>query len=91
MTSPPSNPSLFTKTVTQLRELARGLGVRRYTRLAKEELVEALAQGQPEASTHNEPAEASSAVSVSEAPSQVTFLPRDPQWEIGRASCRERV
>ena len=53
MTSPPSNPSLFTKTVTQLRELARGLGVRRYTRLAKEELVEALAQGQPEASTHN--------------------------------------
>ena len=80
MTSPPSNPSLFTKTVTQLRELARGLGVRRYTRLAKEELVEALAQGQPEASTHNEPAEASSAVSVSEAPSQVTFLPRDPQW-----------
>ena len=72
MTSPSSNPSLFTKTVAQLRELARGLGVRSSTRLAKEELVEALA--------HADPAEASSAVSVSEAPSQVTFLPRDPQW-----------
>ncbi len=72
MASPSSNPSLFTKTVAQLRELARGLGVRRYTRLAKEELVEALAKA--------DPAEASSAVSVSKAPSQVTFLPRDPQW-----------
>lgn len=80
MTSPSSNPSLFTKTVAQLRELGRGLGLRRYTRLAKEELVEALAQAKPEASKHSEPAEASSAVFVSEAPSQVTFLPRDPQW-----------
>ncbi|MCP9908561.1 DUF4912 domain-containing protein [Cyanobium sp. BA20m-p-22] len=80
MTSPSSNPSLFTKTVAQLRELARSLGVRSSTRLAKKELVEALAQAQQEASAHNEPAKTSSAVSVSAAPSQVTFLPRDPQW-----------
>jgi len=80
MTSPSSSSSLFAKTVAQLRELARGLGVQSYTRLAKEELVEVLAQAQPEASAHNEPAKAGSAVSVSEAPSQVTFLPRDPQW-----------
>jgi len=80
MTSPSSSPSLFAKTVAQLRELARGLGVRRYTRLAKEELVEVLAQAQPEGSAHNEAAKTSSAVSVSEALSQVTFLPRDPQW-----------
>ena len=80
MTSPSSSPSLLTKTVAQLRELARGLGVRSTTRLAKEELVEVLAQTQPEASAHSEPAKTSSAASVSEAPSQVTFLPRDPQW-----------
>ncbi len=80
MTSPPSSPSLLTKTLAQLRELARGLGLRRSIRHSKEELVEALGQAQPEASTHNEPAEASSAASLLEAPSQVTFLPRDPQW-----------
>jgi hypothetical protein len=77
MASPSPSPSLLTKTVARLRELARGLGVRRATRLAKEELVEVLAQAQPEASVHNEPAKTSSAVSVSEAPSQVTFLPRE--------------
>ena len=80
MTSPSPSPSLLTKTVAQLRELARGLGVRSYTRLTKEGLVEVLAQAQPEASTHNEPAKASGTVPVSESPSQVTFLPRDPQW-----------
>jgi hypothetical protein len=80
MTSPSTRSSLLTKTVAQLRELARDLGVRRYTRLAKEELAEVLAQVQTQVSTPSEPAKASGAVPVSESPSQVTFLPRDPQW-----------
>ena len=80
MTSPSSTPSLLAKTVSQLRELVRGLGVRGSTRLAKEELVAALSQAQPEASTQDDPAEASGPMPASEGLSRVTFLPRDPQW-----------
>jgi hypothetical protein len=80
MTSPSSIPSLLAKTVSLLRELVRGLGVRGSTRLAKEELVAVLSQAQPEASTQDEPAEASGPMPASEGLSQVTFLPRDPQW-----------
>ncbi|MFO7627911.1 MAG: DUF4912 domain-containing protein [Prochlorococcaceae cyanobacterium] len=80
MTSPSSSSSLLTKTVAQLRELARGLGVQRYTRLAKDQLVEVLTQVQPEASAQEQPAEASSPTSDAEAMTEVTFLPRDPQW-----------
>ena len=80
MTFPSSTPSLLTKTVSQLRELVRGLGVRGSTRLAKEELVAVLSQAQPEASTQDEPAEASGPMPASEGLSRVTFLPRDPQW-----------
>jgi hypothetical protein len=80
MTSAASSSSLFSKTLAQLRELARGLGVRSYAGLAKEDLVEALVQVHPDALVQAEPAECNSAASVSESPSQVTFLPRDPQW-----------
>jgi hypothetical protein len=80
MTFPSSTPSLLAKTVSQLRELVRGLGVRGSTRLAKEELVAVLSQAQPEASTQDEPAEASGPMPASEGLSRVTFLPRDPQW-----------
>ena len=80
MTSPSSTPSLLAKTMAQLRELARGLGVRSSTRLVKEELVAVLSQAQPEAITQDEPAEASVPMPASESLSQVTFLPRDPQW-----------
>jgi len=46
--SSPSSSSLLAKTVAQLRELARSLGVGSYARLAKEELMEVLSQAQPE-------------------------------------------
>lgn len=70
---------LFSQTLAQLRELARRLGVRSYTRLAKAELVEALAQVEPT------PAQPNSPLAVEATPqgknnTTVTFLPRDPQW-----------
>jgi len=80
MASSPSSGSLLAKTVAQLRELARGLGVRSYARLAREELLEVLSQAQPEESAPQQAALLSSAEAAAEAPSQVTFLPRDPQW-----------
>ncbi len=76
-TAPRHNPSLLEQTVAQLRELAKRLGVRSYTRLAKAELLEVLAQ------TETQPAAPSSpAIATPQAPitTQVTFLPRDPQW-----------
>jgi len=80
MASSPSSSSLLAKTVAQLRELARGLGVRRYTSLAREELLEVLSQAEPQAIAAEPPALAGNAEAAAEAPSQVTFLPRDPQW-----------
>jgi len=80
MASSSSGSSLLAKTVAQLRELARGLGVRSYTSLAREELLDVLSQAQPQASAPEPPALAGSAEAAAEAPSQVTFLPRDPQW-----------
>jgi len=56
MTSAATNSSLFSKTLAQLRELARGLGVRSYAGLAKEDLVEALVQVHPDALVQAEPA-----------------------------------
>ncbi len=81
--------TLFNKTVVQLRELARRLGVKSYARLGKGELVEALSQALPTASADQPvppvaaPAEqrtAAEAPSVSSAGTHVVFLPRDPQW-----------
>ena len=82
MTSPTSSPSLLGKTLARLRELVQGLGFQRPTSLAKDEdeVVEALSPAQPEVSVQEQPAEASGPVSAPEAPTQVTFLPRDPQW-----------
>lgn len=75
----PTSTSLLSQTVAQLRELARRIGVRSYTRLAKAELVEALAQVDPR------PAQPCSSSTTPGSPhgtitTQVTFLPRDPQW-----------
>ncbi|MFM7512629.1 MAG: DUF4912 domain-containing protein [Cyanobium sp.] len=80
MSSSPSSSSLLAKAVAQLRGLARGLGFRSYTSLAREELLEVLSQAQPDASSPQAPAVLSRTEAAAEAPSQVTFLPRDPQW-----------
>ncbi len=69
---PSANPTLLTKTMAQLRELARGFGVGGYARLAKADLVQALAQAPLDAAV-----ETSAREPVA---TQVTFLPRDPQW-----------
>ncbi|MFQ6540075.1 MULTISPECIES: DUF4912 domain-containing protein [Aphanothece] len=81
--------ALFNKTVVQLRELARRLGVKSYARLAKGELVEALSQVQPEAPAEQPVVSATAmaaeitAAAIPTRPSattRVVFLPRDPQW-----------
>lgn len=96
--------TLFNKTVVQLRELARRLGVQSYARLAKGELLEALSQARPEApaeqlvATAPFPTGEITAAAVPLRPSastHVVFLPRDPQWafvfwEISSAD-RERA
>ncbi|MFN9693303.1 MAG: DUF4912 domain-containing protein [Synechococcaceae cyanobacterium] len=75
-----SAPSLFTKTVDQLRELARSLGGRSDARPANDERVALLTQDQPEANTQETPAGAAAPMAACEGRTQVTFLPRDPQW-----------
>ncbi len=80
MTSTASSSNLLSKTIGQLRELARGLGIWSYSSLAKEQLVEVLSQVQPDVSAPEPPAVASGMVASEEDTSQVTFLPRDPQW-----------
>lgn len=72
--------TLFSKTVVQLRELARSLGLKNDAGLAKEELVEGLTQAQPTASADQPDAPSFSSATTSSATTEVVFLPRDPQW-----------
>jgi hypothetical protein len=75
-----SATSLIAKAMSRLQQLAKGLGVRSDTRFAGGEQLAALTQLQPEANSHEEAAEAGQPMSASECRTQVTFLPRDPQW-----------
>ena len=76
--APRTSPSLLDQTLAQLRELAKRLGVRSYTNLAKAELLEVLAQAETLPAAPSSPP----ATTTPQAPitTQVTFLPRDPQW-----------
>jgi hypothetical protein len=85
--APSFSPDLRNRSVAQLRDLARQLGVRSYTRMAKSELVGVLAKvlpfpaSQPRtAEEEAQPQSQSESQSQSQAITQVTFLPRDPQW-----------
>ena len=73
-----TSPSFLDQTLAQLRELAKRLGVRSYTNLAKAELLEVLAQAESLPAAPSSPP----ATTTPQAPitTQVTFLPRDPQW-----------
>ena len=73
-----TSPSLLDQTLSQLRELAKRLGVRSYTTLAKAELLDVLAQAETLPAAPSSPP----ATTTPQAPitTQVTFLPRDPQW-----------
>jgi uncharacterized protein len=79
-----ANPllSLAGRTMAQLRELTRNTplaGV--YSRLSRSQLIDALQKVSPEHSpTANDCAPAVVATSTVDRGSQVTFLPRDPQW-----------
>ena len=76
--APRTSPSFLDQTLAQLRELAKRLGVRSYTNLAKTELLEVLAQVEAHPAAPSSPP----ATTTPQAPitTQVTFLPRDPQW-----------
>ena len=76
--APRTSPSFLDQTLAQLRELAKRLGVRSYTNLAKTELLEVLAKVEAHPAAPSSPA----ATTTPQAPitTQVTFLPRDPQW-----------
>jgi hypothetical protein len=76
---------LGSRTLIQLRELAKRIGLGGYSRLNKEGLIEAM--GQAEASTtavmaapKTVEAAGSAVAATPELPSHITFLPRDPQW-----------
>jgi len=84
--------SLAGRTMAQLRELARNTplaGV--YSRLSRSQLIEALQQVLPEQSPAVEDhAPVAAVASATDGGSEVTFLPRDPQWayvfwELGSA------
>ena len=76
--APRTSPSLLDQTLSQLRELAKRLGVRTYTKLAKAELLEVLAQAETLPAAPSSPA----ATATPQAPitTQMSFLPRNPQW-----------
>ena len=74
--------SLAGRTMAQLRELASSTSLRSvYSRLSRSQLIDALLQVLPEESSaaSDHPPGDQPAASVQGA-SQVTFLPRDPQW-----------
>lgn len=77
-TTPRSNPSLLGQTVEQLRKLAKRLGMHGYISLGKPELLDVLAKAEAHPASLSSPL----AAEMQQAPitSQVTFLPRDPQW-----------
>ena len=77
---------LFGKTIAQLRDLAGRLGLAGYTGMTRSVLLDAVAQALPESAEATQQSAdlsrtATPTVSVaSELPSQISFLPRDPQW-----------
>jgi uncharacterized protein len=94
MGSAAANPLLFLagRTMAQLRELARNTSLSTiYSRLSRSQLIDALQEVLPEQSSAVEDqAPRAVAVSATDGSSQVTFLPRDPQWayvfwELGSA------
>jgi hypothetical protein len=85
--APSFSPDLRNKSVAQLRDLARQFGVRSTMRMAKSELVGVLAKVLPFPASQPRTAQAEAQPqpqphlqSQSQAITQVTFLPRDPQW-----------
>jgi hypothetical protein len=89
--APSFSPDLRNKSVAQLRDLARQLGIRSYTRMAKSELVGVLAKVLPfpasqpptmeaELQPQPQPQPQPQLQPHSQTITQVTFLPRDPQW-----------
>jgi hypothetical protein len=94
MGSAPANSllSLAGRTMAQLRELARNTSLSDiYRRLSRSQLIDALQQVLPEhspATMEQEPV--ATVTSATDGGSEVTFLPRDPQWayvfwELGSA------
>ena len=79
------SPDLLNRSVAQLRQLARQLGVRSYTQMAKSELVQVLAKVQPlpveQLAEQHKVAEVEEKLPA-QSSSQITFLPRDPQWAV---------
>jgi hypothetical protein len=79
------SPDLLNRSVAQLRQLARQLGVCGYTQMAKSELVQVLAKVQPlpveQLSAQHKVAEVEGKLPA-QSSSQITFLPRDPQWAV---------
>ncbi len=85
--APSFSPDLRDRSFAQLRDLARQLGVRSYTRMAKSELVGVLAKVLPFPASQPRTAQAEAQPqpqphlqSQPQDITQVTFLPRDPQW-----------
>ena len=83
--APSFSPDLLNRSVAQLRQLARQLGVRSYTRMVRSELIQVLAKVQP--LPVEKPAEQHTIADVegtvpAQSSSQVTFLPREPQWAV---------
>jgi len=84
MGSAAANPllSLAGRTMAQLRELARNTplaGV--YSRLSRSQLIDALQQVLPDQSPAvADHAPLAAVASATDGGSEVTFLPRDPQW-----------
>jgi hypothetical protein len=73
------------RTLIQLRELAKRIGLGGYSRLTKDGLIEAMSQSEASRTaviTAPEKLESSpsAAAATPELPSHITFLPRDPQW-----------
>ena len=74
------------RTLIQLRELAKRIGLGGYSRLNKEGLIEAMSQSEASrtavitAPEKLESTATSSSAASPELPSHITFLPRDPQW-----------
>ncbi|MEB3332087.1 MAG: DUF4912 domain-containing protein [Synechococcaceae cyanobacterium] len=77
--APSFSPDLSDKNVAQLRVLARQLGVRSYPRMARSELLGVLAKVLPFPASQPTPSEPE-ARQQPQACTQLTFLPRDPQW-----------
>jgi uncharacterized protein len=74
--------SLAGRTIAQLRELARNSPLANvYSRLSRSQLIDALQQVLPEqGTTANDYGPVAVVTSAAAGGSEVTFLPRDPQW-----------